>query len=127
MGARALPNSPPPRRPIRAGYEASYWLGRKLAKDGEWREAIKVLTPLWERTGQDPWVALTLAWCYDYLGQREEAVPWYARVVALPYLSNTHLVAARVGVETPQQPKAVPQAPPGLRELPRAGCDRARQ
>lgn len=102
-------------------YEASYWLGRKLAKDGEWKEAIKVLTPLWEQAEEEPWVPLTLAWCYDYLGQRGEALQWYARVVALPYLTDTQQRAARVGVEVPQRPKAFPKIPAGVQELPHTG------
>ena len=107
-------------------YEASYWLGRILAKQGEWRQAIRMLAPLWNRTSQDPrvapsWVALTLAWCYDYLGNRKRAVQWYTRVAAVPDLVGTLRDAVCVGLEGPQWPKVFPRIPEGLRELPAAG------
>jgi len=100
--------------------EVRWWLGRKLARDGEYREAIEVLRPVWE-SKSDQWSGITIAWCLDYLGRRDEAIHMYARVAAKPFLSETQRAAVAAGIETPQTPKRPPTPAKGLVELPNVG------
>jgi DNA-directed RNA polymerase specialized sigma24 family protein len=99
---------------------AALLLGRKLAADGEYRAAIKVLAPLWQRA-PSAWCGLTAAWCLDYLGDREEAIRWYGRVAALTGLSETERTAATDGIERPQTPKKPPTPPEGLVQIRNTG------
>jgi len=99
--------------------EVRWWLGRKLARDGEYREAIEVLQPRWDRA-PDSWSGITIAWCLDYLGRREEAIHMYARVAVKPFLSETQRAAVAAGIEEPQVPKQPPPPPKGLVEVPNA-------
>ena len=78
--------------------------------------AIKLLEGLWDRA-PDSWSGLTIAWCLDYLGRREEAIQWYARVAVMPFLSETQRRAAADGVESPKTPKAAPTPLKGLEFL----------
>ena len=100
--------------------DAAWYYGRKLARDGEYQEAIKVLQPLWEHR-PDPWSGLTLAWCHDYLGRREKAFDFYARVGVSQFLSETQRRIAAAGIEAPRKPKARPAPPKGLVELTNTG------
>jgi hypothetical protein len=100
--------------------DIAWFLGRKLARDGEYRAALEVLQPLWDRA-PDNWSGLTIAQCLDYLGHREEAFRMYARVAVFRFLSDTQHAIAAAGVEAPQAPKQPPTPPKGLVELVKAG------
>lgn len=97
--------------------DAAWQLGRKLAKEGEYKPALKLLQGLWEWGIQDAWTPLTIAWCLDYQGKRAEALQWYARTALLPFLSETQRKAATAGIEAPQSPKSFPVIPDGLTEI----------
>lgn len=101
--------------------EAAWKLGRKLAREGEYRPAMKLLQGLWDRGTHDAWTSLTIAWCYDYLGHRAEALQWYARTALMPFLSETQRKAAVEGIEAPQKPKVPPTIPAGIVEVDKTG------
>lgn len=101
--------------------DAAWQLGRKLAKEGEYKSALKLLQGLWERGIHDAWTTLTIAWCLDYQGKRAEALQWYARTALMPFLSETQRKAATAGIESPQSPKTFPVVPKGLVEIVRDG------
>lgn len=123
-------------------------LARKLSRDGAYREAIELLQKLWDSQPGDPWVALTMAWSLDYLGERDKAVEWYKQVgptqptqsssdvtvttpdghtfpfrvtTATTGCSDTQRIAAAEGLKQPQRPKARPKVPDGAVELPHDG------
>ena len=115
------------RRKLEQAYEANlnenditWYLGRKLARDGEYREAIRVLQPLWDRA-PDSWSGITIAWCLDYLGRREEAIHMYARVAAKAFLSETQRAIVAAGIEEQQTPKRPPTPAKGLVEVANKG------
>jgi hypothetical protein len=100
--------------------DITWYLGRKLARDGEYRPALEVLRPLWERA-PDSWCGITMALCLDYLGRREEAIQIYARAAVMRFLSDTQHAIVAAGVEGPQRPKRPPKAPEGLVEMKKEG------
>ena len=96
-------------------------LGRKLARDGEYRKALKLLEKSWDLEHEDAWTSLTIAWCHDYLRAREEALRWYALTALQPFLSEVQRRAAEAGIHEPQRPKATPTPTEGLAEVPPGG------
>jgi RNA polymerase sigma factor (sigma-70 family) len=101
--------------------EAIWHLGRKLARDGEYRKALKLLQRVWDPEHRDPFTSLNIAWCHDYLGSREEALRWYALTALQPFLTEVQRRAAEAGVQDPQRPKTTPTPPEGLSEVPTTG------
>jgi RNA polymerase sigma-70 factor (ECF subfamily) len=100
---------------------ASWLLARKLSRDGDCRQALKLLRTLWKSARPDPWLSLTMAWTLDYMGRRKEALKWYALTAAMPSISETHRATASAGIERPQVPKARPPISSGLIEVPHDG------
>ena len=79
---------------------ANEMLGRIYYRQGAYDQAIEYLN----RVPPDvPWAALTLGWCYDALGERDQAIEAYRRTLGLNPQESI-ATAARLGVEAPHSP-----------------------
>lgn len=94
---------------------ANQMLGRIAYMQGAYLEAIEYLNKVPASNGS-PWAPLTLAWCYDAVGDRGRAIEAYARTLRLETQLSIER-AARRGLKAPHSPVKRVKGDKGINDI----------